>query len=95
VTPSHQFPTGAILPIARRLALLEWAKRENSVIVEDDYDGEFRYEGQPLESLQGLDPEGRILYVGTFSRTMFPALRGVPGRAEIANSDVHGSEVAE
>jgi GntR family transcriptional regulator / MocR family aminotransferase len=75
VTPSHQFPTGAILPIARRLALLEWAKRENSVIVEDDYDGEFRYEGQPLESLQGLDPEGRILYVGTFSRTMFPALR--------------------
>jgi GntR family transcriptional regulator / MocR family aminotransferase len=92
VTPSHQFPTGAILPIARRLALLEWAKRENSVIVEDDYDGEFRYEGQPLESLQGLDPEGRILYVGTFSRTMFPALRA---GYEIANSDVHGSEVAE
>jgi GntR family transcriptional regulator/MocR family aminotransferase len=75
VTPSHQFPTGAILPLARRLALLEWAKRNNSVIVEDDYDGEFRYEGQPLESLQGLDAEGRILYVGTFSRTMFPALR--------------------
>src|SRR5580698_3039730 len=50
VTPSHQFPTGAILPLARRLTLLEWAKRRNSVIVEDDYDGEFRYEGQPLES---------------------------------------------
>jgi GntR family transcriptional regulator/MocR family aminotransferase len=75
VTPSHQFPTGAILPLARRLALLDWAKRKNSVIVEDDYDGEFRYEGQPLESLQGLDTEGRILYVGTFSRTVFPALR--------------------
>jgi GntR family transcriptional regulator / MocR family aminotransferase len=75
VTPSHQFPTGAILPLGRRLALLEWARRKNSVIVEDDYDGEFRYEGQPLESLQGLDSEGRIIYVGTFSRTVFPALR--------------------
>lgn len=75
VTPSHQYPTGAILPLARRLALLEWAKRNNSVIVEDDYDGEFRYEGQPLESLQGLDAEGRIIYVGTFSRTVFPSLR--------------------
>lgn len=75
VTPSHQFPTGAILPLARRLALLEWAKRESAVIVEDDYDGEFRYEGQPLESLQGLDREGRVIYVGTFSRTVFAALR--------------------
>jgi GntR family transcriptional regulator / MocR family aminotransferase len=75
VTPSHQFPTGAILPLSRRLALLEWARRKNSMIVEDDYDGEFRYEGHPLESLQGLDSEGRIIYVGTFSRTIFPALR--------------------
>ncbi len=75
VTPSHQFPTGAILPLGRRLALLDWAKRKNAVIVEDDYDGEFRYGGQPLESLQGLDAEGRIIYVGTFSRTVFPALR--------------------
>jgi GntR family transcriptional regulator/MocR family aminotransferase len=75
VTPSHQFPTGAILPLARRVALLAWARRKNAVIVEDDYDGEFRYEGQPLESLQGLDTDGRILYVGTFSRTVFPALR--------------------
>ena len=75
VTPSHQFPTGAILPLARRLALLEWAKSKNSMIVEDDYDGEFRYQGHPLESLQGLDTEGRIIYVGTFSRTVFPALR--------------------
>jgi GntR family transcriptional regulator/MocR family aminotransferase len=75
VTPSHQFPTGAILPPARRVALLEWARKENAVVVEDDYDGEFRYEGQPLESLQGLDAEGRVLYMGTFSRTLFSALR--------------------
>jgi GntR family transcriptional regulator / MocR family aminotransferase len=75
VTPSHQFPTGAILPLARRLALLEWANRANAVIVEDDYDGEFHYRGQPLESLQGLDTDGRIIYVGTFSRTVFPSLR--------------------
>jgi GntR family transcriptional regulator / MocR family aminotransferase len=75
VTPSHQFPTGAVLPLARRLALLEWAKRRNAVIVEDDYDGEFRYGGQPLESLQGLDREGRVIYIGTFSRTVFAALR--------------------
>jgi GntR family transcriptional regulator/MocR family aminotransferase len=75
VTPSHQFPTGAILPLARRLALLEWARRRNAVIVEDDYDGEFHYEGRPLESLQGLDADGRIVYIGTFSRTVFPALR--------------------
>jgi GntR family transcriptional regulator/MocR family aminotransferase len=75
VTPSHQFPTGAILPLARRLTLLEWARCKNSVIVEDDYDGEFHYEGRPLESLQGLDTEGRVVYVGTFSRTVFPALR--------------------
>ncbi|HTV60481.1 MAG TPA: PLP-dependent aminotransferase family protein [Verrucomicrobiae bacterium] len=75
VTPSHQFPTGAILPLARRLALLDWARKEDAVVVEDDYDGEFRYEGQPLESLQGLDSEGRVLYVGTFSRTVFSALR--------------------
>ncbi len=75
VTPSHQFPTGAILPLARRLELLAWAKRAGAVIIEDDYDGEFRYEGQPVESMQGLDTEGRVVYVGTFSRTIFPALR--------------------
>jgi GntR family transcriptional regulator / MocR family aminotransferase len=75
VTPSHQFPTGAVLPLQRRLALLEWARRANALIVEDDYDGEFRYEGEPLEPLQSLDRDGRVLYVGTFSRTIFPALR--------------------
>jgi GntR family transcriptional regulator/MocR family aminotransferase len=75
VTPSHQFPTGAILSLARRLALLQWATRTNAVIVENDYDGEFHYQGRPLESLQGLDTEGRVIYLGTFSRTIFPALR--------------------
>ncbi len=75
VTPSHQFPTGTILPLPRRLQLLEWAKRSNAVVVEDDYDGEFHYEGRPLESLQGLDREWRVIYIGTFSRTVFSALR--------------------
>ncbi len=75
VTPSHQFPTGAILPLSRRLALLDWATRKSAVVVEDDYDGEFRYEGQPVESLQGLDAQGRVVYIGTFSRTVFSALR--------------------
>jgi GntR family transcriptional regulator/MocR family aminotransferase len=75
VTPSHQFPTGAVLSLARRQALLEWARRRNAVVVEDDYDGEFRYEGQRLESLQGMDADGRVIYVGTFSRTIFSALR--------------------
>ncbi len=75
VTPSHQYPSGAILPLARRQALLDWARRRNAVVVEDDYDGEFRYDGKPLESLQGLDTEGRVIYVGTFSRTVFSSLR--------------------
>jgi GntR family transcriptional regulator / MocR family aminotransferase len=75
VTPSHQFPTGAILPMTRRFTLLAWAKRARALIVEDDYDGEFYYEGQPIESLQGLDSEGRVIYIGTFSRTIFSALR--------------------
>jgi GntR family transcriptional regulator/MocR family aminotransferase len=72
VTPSHQFPTGAILPLDRRLALLEWAQRRNAVVIENDYDGEFHYGGRPLESLQGLDTNGRTVYMGTFSRTIFP-----------------------
>jgi GntR family transcriptional regulator/MocR family aminotransferase len=75
VTPSHQFPTGAILPLSRRLALLDWAKRRDAVVIEDDYDGEFRYDGQMLESLQGLDRSARVIYIGTFSRTVFSALR--------------------
>ncbi|MEO8017454.1 MAG: PLP-dependent aminotransferase family protein [Pseudomonadota bacterium] len=75
VTPSHQFPTGVVLTLARRMALLDWSRRNDALIVEDDYDGEFHCGAQPLESLQGLDSDGRVLYVGTFSRTIFAALR--------------------
>ena len=76
VTPSHQFPLGVTMSLPRRLQLLEWAKRAEAWIIEDDYDSEFRYEGRPLPSLQGLDRDaGRVLYIGTFSKTIFPALR--------------------
>lgn len=75
VTPSHQFPLGVVMSLARRLALIEWARANNAWIVEDDYDSEFRYSGRPLASLQGLDASGRVIYVGTFSKTVFPALR--------------------
>ena len=75
VTPCHQFPTGVIMPLERRLALLAWAARSNSWVIEDDYVSEFRYEGHPLEALQSLDRDGRVIYVGTFSKTLFPALR--------------------
>jgi GntR family transcriptional regulator/MocR family aminotransferase len=75
VTPSHQFPTGTVLSLDRRRALLRWAKRRNAVIVEDDYGGEFHYGSGRLESLQGMDREGRTVYIGTFSRTMFASLR--------------------
>jgi GntR family transcriptional regulator/MocR family aminotransferase len=75
VTPCHQFPTGVIMPLERRLALLDWASRVGAWIVEDDYVSEFRYEGRPLEVLQSLDRDGRVIYVGTFSKTLFPALR--------------------
>jgi GntR family transcriptional regulator/MocR family aminotransferase len=75
VTPSHQFPTGVVLPIARRLELLDWASRVGAFIVEDDYDGEYRYDGPPLQALTGLDREGRAIYLGTFSKILFPALR--------------------
>jgi GntR family transcriptional regulator/MocR family aminotransferase len=74
VTPCHQFPTGVIMPVERRLALLAWAARTGAWVVEDDYVSEFRYEGRPLEALQSLD-DGRVIYVGTFSKTLFPALR--------------------
>ena len=75
VTPCHQFPTGVIMPLERRLALLAWAARADSWVIEDDYVSEFRYEGHPLEALQSLDRDGRVIYVGTFSKTLFPALR--------------------
>lgn len=75
VTPSHQFPTGAVLSIERRLELLAWASRLGAFIVEDDYDSEYRYDGPPLPALGGLDREGCTIYVGTFSKILFPALR--------------------
>lgn len=75
VTPSHQFPLGMPMSVARRVELLEWAQKRHAVIVEDDYDGEFRFEGRPMESLKSLDRAGLVAYVGTFSKTMFPELR--------------------
>jgi GntR family transcriptional regulator / MocR family aminotransferase len=75
VTPSHQFPTGAITSVARRLALLRWAERNRAWIVEDDYDCEFRYGVGAIPALQGLDDARRVIYIGTFARLLFPALR--------------------
>jgi GntR family transcriptional regulator/MocR family aminotransferase len=74
-TPSHQFPTGVTMSLPRRLALLDWAQEAGAWILEDDYDGEYRFTGRPLEALQGLDAAGRVLYIGTFSKVLFPALR--------------------
>ena len=75
VTPSHQYPTGVVMSLARRLELLAWAERTQGWIVEDDYDGEYRYSGAPLAPLAALDRGGRVLYVGTFGKVAFPALR--------------------
>jgi GntR family transcriptional regulator/MocR family aminotransferase len=75
VTPSHQFPLGVTLSLRRRLELLSWARRHDAYIVEDDYDGEYRYSGRPIEALQTLDDAGRVIYVGTFSKVLFPGLR--------------------
>lgn len=75
VTPSHQFPLGVTMSLARRLSLLEWARERDAFVIEDDYNSEYHYSGRPLASLQGLDRDGRVIYVGTFSKTIFPALR--------------------
>jgi GntR family transcriptional regulator/MocR family aminotransferase len=75
VTPSHQFPTGAVMSASRRLELLARASGTGAVIIEDDYDSEFRYEGRPLAALQGLDEGGRVIYTGTLSKVLLPALR--------------------
>lgn len=75
VTPSHQFPRGGTMPLARRMALLTWARERGAVVIEDDYDGDLRYEGHSLAALQGLDDDGRVVYLGTFSKVLFPALR--------------------
>jgi GntR family transcriptional regulator/MocR family aminotransferase len=75
VTPSHQFPLGSTMSLSRRTALLRWADRNGAAIVEDDYDSEFRFGGRAVEPLRTLDANGRVLYVGSFSKTMFASLR--------------------
>jgi GntR family transcriptional regulator / MocR family aminotransferase len=74
-TPSHQFPTGVTMSLRRRVALLEWASKADAWILEDDYDSEYRFSGRPLEALHALDRAGRVLYIGTFSKVLYPALR--------------------
>ena len=75
VTPSHQYPLGVTMTLQRRLALLEWARQQDAFILEDDYDSDFRYRGKPLPSLQGLDNAARVIYMGSFSKTILPSLR--------------------
>ncbi|USK82548.1 PLP-dependent aminotransferase family protein [Peribacillus frigoritolerans] len=73
ITPSHQFPFGMILPIKKRLHLLKWANKNDGFIIEDDYDGEFRFNGHPIPSLQGMDTNDRVIYLGTFSKSLAPS----------------------
>lgn len=76
VMPSHQFPTGVVMPIGRRMELLKWAEEEpERYLIEDDYDSEFRYRGKPIPSLQGADRAGKVIYIGTFSKAIAPAIR--------------------
>jgi GntR family transcriptional regulator/MocR family aminotransferase len=75
VTPSHQFPLGVTMSASRRLRLLDWARSAGAWIIEDDYDSEYRYESKPVASLQGLDEASRVIYIGTFSKVLFPSLR--------------------
>ncbi len=75
VTPSHQYPLGARMPVGRRVALIEWAQANDGLIVEDDYDSEFRFDAPPLPALAGIDETGRVAYIGTFSKVLSPALR--------------------
>ena len=75
ITPSHQFPTGATLSLPRRLELLTWVQQSGALILEDDYDSEYRYGDRPIPALQGLDQNDSVLYLGTFSKVLFPALR--------------------
>jgi GntR family transcriptional regulator/MocR family aminotransferase len=105
VTPSHQFPLGIAMSLPRRQALLDWAQRHDAAIIEDDYDSEFRFGGRPLEPLQTLDTSGHVIYIGTFSKTMLPALRlgflALPPSLRLAAtkakfvSDWHSSSLAQ
>ncbi|GAA0424675.1 GntR family transcriptional regulator [Acrocarpospora corrugata] len=105
VTPAHQFPLGVPMSLRRRAALLAWAARHDAVIVEDDYDSEYRFEGRPLDSLQSIDACGRVIYLGSFSKTLLPMLRLgfliAPAslrpalRAAKHLTDRHGDQVAQ
>jgi GntR family transcriptional regulator/MocR family aminotransferase len=75
VTPAHQYPLGYEMSLERRRELLGWALEADAYVVEDDYDGDYRYEGRPIASLQGIDGSGRVIYVGSFNKILFPALR--------------------
>jgi GntR family transcriptional regulator/MocR family aminotransferase len=75
VSPSNQFPTGYVMPIGKRYELLDWAVRNDSIIIEDDYDSELRYFGKPIPSLQGLDHNQRVVYLGSFSSTLFSSIK--------------------
>ncbi|MGN0710315.1 MAG: PLP-dependent aminotransferase family protein [Anaerovoracaceae bacterium] len=75
VSPSNQFPTGAVMPVGKRYELLEWAAENNSIIIEDDYDSELRYFGKPVPSLQGLERKDNVVYLGSFSSTLFPSIK--------------------
>ena len=75
VTPSHQYPLGPVMSLARRRQLLAVARRHGSWIIEDDYDSEFRFSGRPIASLLGLEPDAPVIYMGTFSKTLYPGLR--------------------
>jgi GntR family transcriptional regulator/MocR family aminotransferase len=75
ISPSHQFPLGVTMSLARRLALLDTVSRSGAWVIEDDYDSEFRFSGRPIAALQGLDFTGRVIYIGTFSKVLFPSLR--------------------
>jgi|FEC22Drversion2_1045045.scaffolds.fasta_scaffold00297_24 GntR family transcriptional regulator / MocR family aminotransferase len=93
VTPSHQYPTGRLMPIDRRLELLRFARITGAALIEDDYDGEFHYDGQPVASLQGLDGTGRVFYVGTFSKAMLADIR--VGYTVVPESLVETFEIAQ
>jgi len=75
VTPSHQYPTGIVMPISRRIELLNWAMEKHAYIIEDDYDSEFRYQGKPIPALQGLDQNDRVIYMNTFTKSLAPSFR--------------------
>ncbi len=75
LTPAHQFPLGVTMSLERRMAVLNWASRAGAFVIEDDYDSEYRFEGQPVPALQSLDNHSNVIFIGSFSKTLFPSLR--------------------